>query len=395
MKWKLEKNVEVKLCQELVRNHSLSGKEGQIASSLEKAMQDLGYHEITRDRYGSVIGKIVLGTGGPRILFEGHMDHVDVTDPSQWNHDPFKAEQVGSRIYGRGTSDMKGNLAAMTIAAAQIADEADEKLNGEIYVVGSVFEEVFEGVASREISKICNPDFVVIGEASNLTIKRGQRGRAEVVIETIGKSAHSSNPSVGINAIRKMTKVLQALDDKFKIKQHPLLGDGILEVTDIISSPYPGASVIPDRCRATFDRRLLVGETKEEVLQGVRYVVEKTDSSDLPAKVYLATVKEVCYTGEEISAERFAPAWAFDENHPFVVCCMNGLWSVGQNPELSHYYFCTNGSHYAGEKAIPTIGYGGSLETLAHVVDEYIEIEQLQKARNGYCGIIRSVLSKN
>lgn len=128
-----------------------------------------------------------------------------------------------------------------------------------------VHEECFEGIAARLVSERYKPDYVIIGEASELNLKIGQRGRAEIVVETFGKPAHSANPQAGINAVYKMAQLI----DKIRTitpPTHPVLGHGILELTDIKSSPYPGASVVPDYCRATYDRRLLVGETKESVI---------------------------------------------------------------------------------------------------------------------------------
>jgi putative selenium metabolism hydrolase len=384
----------IDLCREMVRTPSLSGNEEAIAVLVKSAMERLGFDEVAVDRFGNVVGRIVLGKGGKKILLEGHMDHVDVSAPSRWTHDPYGGELIEGKIYGRGTTDMKGNLAAMIVAASLVKSDLADTLDGEILVGGAVHEECFEGVASEEIAKRYNPDYVVIGEPSGLTLKRGQRGRAEVVVETFGKNAHSSNPSVGINAIKKMMKALLEIEESFMPVKHPVLGEGILEVTDIISSPYPGASVVPDRCTATFDRRLLEGETKDGVLQQVRNLLEPLVSDDPQMKfsVSLALGKEKCYTGETISAERFAPGWIFPEDDPFVKTSIEGLRSVGQEPVVSHYYFCTNGSYYAGKAGIPTIGFGGSLETLAHVDDEYIEVEHLVKACEGYFGIIRSSL---
>lgn len=384
----------VDLCTAMVRTPSLSGCEEAVAGVIKGAMENLGFDDVAVDRYGNVVGRIVLGKGGKKILLEGHMDHVDVSDPARWTHDPYGGDLVDGKIYGRGSTDMKGNLAAMIVAASVVKEDLAGSLDGEILVGGSVHEECFEGVASEEIAKKHRPDYVVIGEPSGLTLKRGQRGRAEVIVETFGKNAHSSNPSVGINAIKKMMKALLAIEDGFIPRKHPVLGDGILEVTDIISSPYPGASVVPDRCIATFDRRLLEGETKEEVLEQVRDFLAPLLSEDPQMKfsVSLALGEDKCYTGETIAAERFAPGWIFPEDQPFVQASLEGLKSVGQTPVISHYYFCTNGSYYAGKAGIPTIGFGGSLETLAHVDDEYIEVDQLVKACEGYYGIIRSSL---
>ncbi len=384
-------------CREMIRRPSLSGQEGEVAELVRSTMETLGFDSVEVDHYGNVVGRIVFGAGGRKILLEGHMDHVDISDPGKWTHDPFGAEMVDGKIYGRATSDMKGNLVAMIQAAAFLKQDAPEGLEGEVIVAGSVHEECFEGVASELIGERYRPDFVVIGEASNLTLKRGQRGRAEVVLETLGKNAHSSNPSVGLNAIKKMAGVLGAIEERFIPAKDDFLGEGILEVTDVISSPYPGASVVPDLCRATFDRRLLVGETEEFVLGQVQEILDDlaAEDSELQTRLYLATGEDCCYTGESIRARRYAPGWLFSEDHPFVQSALRGLRSMGQEASLSHYYFCTNGSYYAGKAGIPTVGYGGSLETLAHVDNEYIEVEQLVKACEGYYGIACSALMKD
>jgi putative selenium metabolism hydrolase len=384
----------VELCGEAVRTKSLSGQEGNMASLLGGTMKKMRFQKVETDRFGNVVGQIVLGKGGKKLLLEGHMDHVDVSDPSKWTHDPWGADIVDGKLYGRGTSDMKGNLCAMLLAAAFVAEDKGSALDGEILVAGSVHEECFEGVASEEIGKNWNPDMVIIGEASNLALKRGQKGRAEILVETLGKSAHSSNPSAGVNAVKKMARFITALEKEFIPPTHPILGEGILEVTDVVSSPWPGASVIPELCRATFDRRLLVGESEADVLAPLLRIFARLTAEDphFQARATLAEGREKCYTGTDITAERFAPGWILDDTHPFLKKALSGLASVGQTPELSHYIFCTNGSWYAGKANIPTLGYGGSLEALAHVVDEYIELEQLYRACEGYYGIIASVL---
>lgn len=383
----------VALCCGMVRIPSLSGKEKNIADYIQQSMQDLGFDSTERDEFGNISGRIVFGVGGKKILFEGHMDHVDVADPSKWTHDPFGAEIENGRIYGRATTDMKGNLAAAIIAAVRAKKELDG-LNGEVIVSGSVYEEFFEGVAAEALGKRWAPDCVVIGEPSSLTLKRGQRGRAEVVVETYGKPAHSSSPEVGLNAVKTMLPLLSSLENCFRPESHPVLGKGILELTDIISSPYPGASVVPEKCRVTFDRRLLVGENEESVLLPLNEILSSSKDADprLDASVFFAEDKGVCYTGHTFSAKRFAPGWLFSEDNWFVSQARKGLQSAGLQADISHYAFCTNGSYYAGKAGIPTIGFGGSLESLAHVIDEYIEIEQLEKACEGYKGIISSVL---
>jgi acetylornithine deacetylase/succinyl-diaminopimelate desuccinylase-like protein len=214
-------------------------------------------------------------------------------------------------------------------------------------------------------------------------------------VETFGKPAHSANPRTGVNAVYKMAALIAEIS-KLKAPMHEILGEGILELTDIKSSPYPGASVVPDHCRVTYDRRLLVGETKESVLKPLQALIDemKTKDAEFDARIHFASGTEQCYTGAEIYGERFFPGWVLDKDDEFVQAAMAGLKSAGLEPEVTQYSFCTNGSHYAGEAGIRTVGFGPSRENLAHTIDEYIEIDQLVKAVEGYYGILKSVLGR-
>ena len=167
----------ISLTQELVRLRSYSGEEGDVSEAVKRYMEGHGFDSVTVDGYGNTIGCIKGNRPGRKILFDGHMDTVPVQDQSEWIYPPFAAEIHDERIYGRGTTDMKGALAAMICAAADFAEDTGRDFAGEIYVAGIVHEECFEGVASRSVSSIVKPDVVVIGEASGLDIKTGQRGR--------------------------------------------------------------------------------------------------------------------------------------------------------------------------------------------------------------------------
>ena len=381
-----------RLCQVLIQQKSYSGSENLVAAQIKKTFEVLGYDEIIVDEYGNIIGHMKGKRAGKSILLDGHIDTVPVPDPAKWQHDPFAGEVEAGRIYGRGASDMKGAVSAMILAVHYFAQDCQHDFGGDIYVAGVVHEECFEGIAARAISKKVKPDYVVIGEASELNLKRGQRGRAEIVIETEGKAAHSANPQMGINAVYKMANLIAKICT-LPMTKHPVLGQGILELTDIKSSPYPGASVVPDLCRATYDRRLLVGETKETVLAPILNLIDECQREDpkLQAKAYFSQGEETCYTGNHIAGERFFPGWLYDEQDEFVQVAFNGLCKVGLKPEITQYSFCTNGSHYAGEAGIQTIGFGPSRENLAHTIDEYIEVDQLEKAMAGYYGILTAV----
>lgn len=383
----------VAFCQKMIQAKSYSGHEDKVVEEMKQFCDQEGFTDVHVDKYGNCICHIKGKQPGPKILFDGHMDTVPVPDESAWEHDPFGAEIIDGKMYGRGTSDMKGALSSMMAAAIYYAKDCDYNFPGDIYVAGVVHEECFEGVAAREISAYVKPDYVVIGEASQLNIKIGQRGRGELKVETFGVPAHSANPEKGVNAVYKMCKVIEAIQG-LKPTNHPVLGDGILELVDIKSSPYPGASVVPDYCRATYDRRLLVGETKESVLAPIQELLDQMmkEDSGLKAKVSFVEMEEECYTGNKISSERFFPGWLYDENEPFVQDVYKEMKALGLNPTITNYNFCTNGSHYAGEAGIKALGIGPSKENLAHTINEYIEIEQLVKVTESYYGVMKALL---
>lgn len=387
------KTMVIDLCRDLIKSKSYSGEEKLVSDRLASFFKENGFDEVIIDDYGNTIGHIKGKKDGKKIVFDGHMDTVPVTDASVWKYPPFDAVVEDGKIYGRGTTDMKGALSAMAVAACNFAKDTNKDFAGDIYVAGVVHEECFEGVAARSISNIVKPDYVVIGEASQLNVKVGQRGRGEIKLEVFGKPAHSANPEKGINAVYKIGKIIEEIRH-LKETEHPVLGKGILELTDIKSGPYPGASVVPEYCMATYDRRLLVGETKESVLKPLQELLDKMMAEDpeLKAKVSYATGEELCYTGNKITGERFFPGWLFEKDENFVTDVVSELNGMGFSPEVTQYNFCTNGSHYAGEAGIKTLGIGPSKENLAHTINEYIEIDQLTKVTECYYGVMKALL---
>ncbi len=389
------KEILISLTQALIRSRSYSGEEGGVVDTLTEFFKQNRFDEVRVDAYGSVIGSIYGRRPGPALLLDGHIDTVRA-DASAWKHDPFGGQIENGRIYGRGASDMKGAVAAMCCAAAAFAKQTGRDFAGSVHVAGVVHEECFEGVAARSVSAQVRPDYVVIGEASELNLKIGQRGRAEIRVETIGKSAHSANPEKGVNAVYAMCRLIGRLAE-IEPPSNPRLNKGIMELTDILSSPYPGASVVPDLCTATYDRRLLPGETKEGVLRPVLDAIAALEKEDprFRARAGFASAQEDCYTGSRIEGERFFPGWLMDPEAEFVQKVKARLDELGICPRLTEYNFCTNGSHYAGEAGIRTLGFGPSRENLAHTVDEYVEIEQLEKALLGYIGIMEALLKED
>ncbi len=380
---RISQNELVGLLQKLIRIQSLSGQEKAVAGLIASAMRELGFDEVRIDDNGSVIGLVRGARPGPTLLLDAHCDTVGVAPGVSWQHEPFGAEVVGNRLYGRGASDMKGALAAMIHAAAAV-DRS--RLAGAVAVSATVMEEVMEGVSLAAVMDALDPDFVIIGEATDLNLNIGGRGRAEIKLEALGKPAHSSSPHLGVNAVHRMIPAIQAIE-QLSLGHDPLLGPGIMALTDIISEPYPGNSVIPSRCRVTYDRRLLPGETESSVLDGLRQLPELADID-----VRLAQGQHATYTGAMLEAVKFFPAWKLPPEHSLVQKALAGLRTAGQNPQLGAYRFCTNAAYSAGRAGVPTIGFGPGAEARAHIVDEFIELEELFAAARGYAALIPHIL---
>ena len=381
------------LLQKLIACPSLSGREQGVADILKGYLKENGFPTLEIDRYGDLVAGVQGDRPGVRLLFDGHIDTVPADNAGDWTTPPFEPILRDGKLYGRGTSDMKGSDAAFAAAAAQYLREKGTDFAGELWFAGVVQEECFEGVCAKEVARRVKPDLVIIGEASEGNLKLSQRGRAEIVLETFGVPCHSANPQKGVNAAAAMCALI---DDILKLpptKDPRMVGDGILVLTDIKSEPYPGASVVPHYCRATFDRRLLVGETRESVLAPIEAIIEEHKRLDptLNARVSYPMGSAACSTGETVTAERFFAPWWFEADGR-MLRVKAAMEDRGLTPRITGYSFCTNGSWYAGEAGIPTFGYGPSREDLAHTVDEHIALEDLYAAVDGYLAILHAIL---
>lgn len=384
------------LCQELVRRPGVSGREKEAARFVSETMRSLGYDAVTIDSYGNVLGRLVFSGGDERVLLTAQMDHVNAGDVAEWTEYPFGAFIKSERIYGRAASDQKGALSAMILAGAHLKEDCKSSLNGELIIAAAVHQETFESVASRAICDAVDPTCVIVGEASALCLEKGQRGRVELQVETFGKMAHSSHPEFGINAAEKMIALISFLKQNFIPPKDDFLGEGILVLTELFSTPTSNSGAIPEKCTAIFDRRLLLGETLEGVFREIRMLIGKASETipGLKARVSLPVIEGRCYTGAPIRGNHFAPAWVLSEDSSFIRNLREALCDSNLPAEVSSRSgFGTNGCYFASVKKLPTVIYGPSERELVHGIDEFIEIEQLLKAYQGYYAMAKRLLS--
>ncbi len=368
--------------QELVRTPSLSSDEGEVAALAAQEMREVGFDEVTIDRIGNVVGRIGPHRG-KRLLYDAHMDTVDVGDLAAWKHDPYGGIIEGGVLYGRGASDMKGALAAMVYAGKAIVDSG-VRLAGDLYIVGVVHEEPCEGAALQHLVEVegLRPDRVILGEPTNLQLARGQRGRIELRIDVRGRSCHSAVPEKGTNAIYAATRVIVGLELLAQQLNHDsFLGRGSIAVTEI-SSQAGSRNTVPDRCTLYIDRRLTIGETEAKALAEVRRVLSREGAEgSILVPEYVAT----SYTGYEIRARQCFPYWVTPEDEPTLNMAEAVIEDVlGFMPRVGRWDFSTDGVYSAGTAGIPTLGFGPGEERYAHTIDDQVRVKDLESAAKVY-----------
>lgn len=378
--------------QDLVRIPSLSTHEEAAAGRLADEMRTAGFDEVWTDRIGNVIGRIGSGEG-PVLLYNGHLDTVDVGDPTRWLHPPYEGVIKNGVLYGRGACDMKGGLAAMVYGAKSLVD-AGVDLAGTLYVVGVVQEEPCEGLAMRVLieEEGIRPDFVVLGEPSNLQVMVGHRGRLEMRISVRGKAAHASSPALGQNAVHNAARLVFGLELlTARLATDPFLGQGTLAVTEI-ESQAASRNALPDFCTFFVDRRLTLGETERKALAEVQNIIS---TEEIDAQVEVTEYRALSYTGYECRGRNSFPAWVMPEDHRLVQALARIVRdTLGLRPRIGRWAFSTDGTYTAGMANIPTVGFGPGEERFAHTMEEQVPLNDVVDAARVYAHLALDLMTR-
>lgn len=362
---------------EIVAIPSLSGQEGAVIARIRQEMEEAGFDEVIVDGLGNVLGRI---GDGPRVVaFDAHIDTVDVGDPDAWSCDPFQGKEADGRLWGRGTVDQKGGMAAM-VYAGKLIKEMGLAPGCTVWMVGSVMEEDCDGLCWHYILSegVLKPEVVVSTEPTNLRLLRGHRGRMEIRAAAAGLSCHGSAPERGENAITKLAPACAAIDAlNGRLKNDEFLGKGTCCVT-WFHGEGPSLCAVADRAELHIDRRLTAGETKESA---VREVEEALREAGVEAAVRTLVYERESWNGLVYPMEKYYPTWTIPEDHPAVragVAAHQGAF--GEDPEIGRWIFSTNGVAINGLHGVPCVGFGPGDEALAHAPDEHVPIPHLVAA---------------
>jgi len=268
----------VQLAREMVRipSDNPPGNEGPHADFLVPYLRDEGFDADLREVWSgrpNVVAR--LGTEGahPHLILNGHIDALPPGDG--WTHDPDGGDIVDGRLYGHGSTDMKGPVASLV--AAMIAVKASgARLRGSVTLEAVVDEEGAQGGTRRLVQQGVVGDFAIVAEPTEFLPVAAHKGDMYIEVITHGREAHASTPEAGVNAIEPMAEVIvevHRLGDRLRERKHPLVGHPTLTVSTIEGGLI--TPMVPGRCRITMDRRVLPDEPADEPVRQVREAVER------------------------------------------------------------------------------------------------------------------------
>jgi acetylornithine deacetylase len=298
----------------------------------------------------SVIG-IARGRGGGRsLVLNAHLDTVGVAGM----HEPFAARVTDGRLYGRGSYDMKGALAAALVAAA---DASRLGLAGDV-IVAAVADEELGSLGTEAVVERRSADAAIVCEPTELTVAIAQRGFTGFEIETRGVAAHGSRPDLGVDAIALMGPVLVALGELGRRleagRRHPLVGSASLHAS-LIEGGHE-LSTYPAHCVLTGERRTLPGESPADIEQELRVA-----AGDADVRIFAAR-----------------DPFEIDETHELVQIVLAAAGSTKPAGVL----FWTDAALTAAA-GIPTVLFGPA-GAGAHAAEEWVDLASLERCREVY-----------
>lgn len=403
----------IDFCQRLIRIPALSGEEKGVADLYISEMKRLGYDEVFRDEWGNVVGIVNGQLPGPSVMFNGHLDHVDTGDFSEWGgYDPYggvidvnkmfnqdmTAEEDAEVIHGRAAADVKGGGAAMVYAGAALValKKAGYQIKGRLILTMTVLEEPAEMLG---MLKLCNETFPAKGlsadvcvscEATSLKLYLGHRGRVEIHVTVSGVTSHGSAPWLGINAVNSATQFIDRVEEVVEAEKQsdPDLGSSSIALTIISCSPG-SMCIVPDRCSITYDRRFTPSESVESCIAQIQRVIDEISAQDknFRAEVKIGATMRTSYTGKSALMENKKEGWKLNREHAVAKACGKALEAVGQEAKYGYWDFGTDLPVTAVQHKIPSIGYSPMQEYYCHRPVDKVRTDYMEKSLFGYVSI--------
>ena len=388
IKSKIKEEEITNLAQELIKIPSdETAGEKEVCEYLESFLKSLGMkvrlQEVLPNR-PNIIAEVIGDEVGKSIMFNGHVDTVPVGDIKKWSMDPYSAIIKDNKLFGRGSTDMKGAIASMIIAMKFIMNNV-EKFNGKIIFTGVMAEETTGLGTQKIVEENIKADMAVVGEPSDEKIYRAHKGTMWFNLSTYGKLEHSSESnSESNNAIINMMKLIMEINEISKeletiennLVGHPSINIGLID-------GGTKQNMIADSCRISIDRRTLPEEKTDEILDKLRIRLDRLRSLDdrLTFDLEIDTIREAV---EVVESEQIVQE---------VKNALNKV--INKNPTISGMKATTDMSILVNQGNIPSVIYGPGFIKQAHTVDEFIEVKRLVESSQVYAEILLNTLTNN
>ena len=361
----------IKMAQELIRipTQNPPGNEKGCAEFIYKTLTGWGVGaEMVFEPYPHRPQVVAMVSGrepGRALILNGHMDVVPEGSPSRWEDDPYGGTINAGRIYGRGSSDMKGALAVMMVLAKLLYERGFPR--GKVMFQFAIGEETGEpGTKALLMKRGVKGDYGIVLEPTSLRVATAEKGLAWFRVTLVGRPAHASIAEKGINPIEKFLKLgvrFLEYDMKLRTHLHPLLGSRKCTMTMINAGTKE--NVVPESCTLVLDRRFNPEETPEDAEREIRGILNQLVSGDPDFKYQLERI--MVYEPAEIPIDSFLAT----------VLRKYAAQISGVSTEPFGMLASTDVRNFINDAGIPAVNFGPGDLRDPHTFNESIEIRQM------------------
>ncbi|MFT5501941.1 MAG: succinyl-diaminopimelate desuccinylase [Woeseiaceae bacterium] len=341
------------------------GDTSQVASYLKDCLASMGY---TTDLYARVAGMdnivATMGSGSPSLVFNVHVDTVDAGDLSLWAHSPLKATVEDGFVYGLGSANCKGSGAVQLWLANEIARRGGPR-NGTVTFTFVTDEESLgpDGMYFLRDQGIVKPDMLLLGAPTDNSLITAERGVLWVEIITNGKPAHAGQPEDGDNAILRMMRIIDRINNEMSSRLSQRI-EGDMRSTMNIGKVQGGrnTNVVPSQCIAQIDRRLLPSETVDQAFAELVSIIESVGEPK-----------------EMVSVEKFRGTDGFngDNSGPLVSALSQAILDATGTPARYEAAIGVSDGRYFSNDGIEIVNFGPGIGSEGHASNESVSIESL------------------
>ncbi|MDO5717835.1 MAG: M20 family metallopeptidase [Tissierellia bacterium] len=320
----------------------------------------------------------IPGRNEKKIVFSGHMDVVPVSkaENTRWKSEPFSADIIDGRIYGRGSADMKGGLAAVMHSMKSILKREVKPYHTIVFAATVDEENMMTG--SKEIIKtdfLSNTEIAIICEPTNLEVCNIGYGRTWSELEFIGNTAHGSQKSAGNNAIEMAAELMNKMDEaEFTKIDSEGYGNSFWQPLSINAGVEP--AVVPDRCKLLIDARITPEINTNRVWQDLDKMIKKIKDTNPNFKVKY-----------EVKEKR--EPWITNKDDKYLKNILNIIEENGLVPKLESFKGTTDASYFR-KLGMNTIIFGPGDLSIVHKENENLKIKDLILAAKIYLSIMES-----